>query len=83
MLTGVVNKFPKWAKILLCIFGDAAVIYRLMLFIDDCIAGKEEKNFLALIAAIVCIVLFPLGFVLSIIDLISVITTGEFSGLLR
>lgn len=83
MLTSVVNKFPKWAKILLCIFGDAAVVYRALLFVDDCIAGKEEKNFLALVAAIVCIVIFPLGIVLSIIDLISVISTNDFSGLLR
>ncbi len=84
MLAGFVDqKFPKWAKILLCIFGGAAVVYRVLLFVDDCIAKKEQKNVLALVAAIICAILFPLGFILGIIDLISICRTNEFSKLLR
>ena len=77
------EKFPKWAKILCCIFGMAACVYRVFLFIDDSIAKKEEKNTKALIVGIVCFVLAPLGFILSIIDMISIIGKNEFSGLLR
>ena len=84
MLAGFVDqKFPRWAKILLCIFGMAAVIYRAFLFIDDCIAKKAEKNVLALVTAIVCCILFPLGFILGIIDLVSICISGNFSKLLR
>ena len=45
MLQTFVNeKFPKWAKILLCIFGDAAGVYRVLGFVDECLEKKEEKN---------------------------------------
>lgn len=84
MLAGFVDrKFPVWAKILLCIFGAAAGVYRILLFVDDCIAKKAEKNVLALVVGILCIVLFPLGIVLGIIDLISICCTGAFSKVLR
>lgn len=80
MLQTFVNeKFPKWAKILLCIFGDAAGVYRVLGFVDECLAKKEEKNIPQLVWGILCLVLFPVGLVLGIIDLISIIKSDEFS----
>lgn len=84
MLTKFIDeKFPKWAKILLCIFGGAAGVYRIMCFIDDCLDKKEEKRTVALVAGIICLVLFPFAIVLGIIDLISIIGSNEFSNILR
>lgn len=83
MLSNVVDqKFPKWAKILLCIFGDAACVYRLFNFIDDCIAGKQEKRVIALVGAILCLIPF-VGLILGIIDIVSLAKSNAFSGLLR
>ena len=77
------EKFPKWAKILLCIFGCAAGVYRIFNFVDDAIEKKEQKRTVALICGIICVVLFPLGIILGIIDLISICGSNQFSGLLR
>lgn len=84
MLTKFVDeKFPKWAKILLCIFGCAAGVYRIMTFVDDCLAKKEDKNVKALVAGIICVALAPFGLVMGIIDLISICGSNEFSKILR
>lgn len=78
------KKFPKWAKVLLCIFGNAGSVYRLMLYIDECIAKKEQKNTKALVVAIIGLVVSPFGFVLSLIDLFAgILPKGEFSNVLR
>ena len=80
------EKFPKWAKILLCIFGCASGVYRIFNFVDDCIANKQDKHVLALVIGILCIVppiSFVLGFVLAIIDIISIAQHNEFSTVLR
>lgn len=70
MLTGFIDsKFPLWAKILLFIFTCGGCVYRILTFVDDCIAKKEEKNITALVVGIVCLVLAPVGFVLSIVDI--------------
>lgn len=83
MLTRVVDeKFPLWAKILLCIFGGASSVYRILVFVDSCIAGGE-KNILALVAGIVMVVIFPLLFIMGIIDLIALCVSGKFSPLFR
>ena len=75
MLTKFVDeKFPKWAKILLCIFGDYAVVYRVLIYVDDCIAGKEEKDVKALVFAILMLFIFPIAFVVTIIDLVAICT---------
>lgn len=83
MLHSVVDKFPKWAKILLTIFGGASVVYRAFLFIDDCIAKAEKKNVTALIGAIVAII--PIAdLVILLIDLFgAVIPSGEMAKILR
>ena len=76
------EKFPLWAKILLTIFGGAPAVYRVLVFVDSCIA-KGEKKVIALVAAIVMVIIFPLLFVMAIIDLISLCVSGKFSALFR
>ena len=83
MLTKVVRSFPKWAKILLTIFGGASVVYRAMLFIDDCIASKAEKNVKALVVAIIGAVLWPFTIVLMIKDIIDLAHNKEISWLVE
>lgn len=84
MLTKFVDeKFPLWAKILLTIFGAASSVYRILAFVDSCIAKEEKKNVMALVAGIVMVVLFPLLFIMAIIDIISLCTSRKFSGLFR
>ena len=83
MLTRVVDEFPKWLKIVLCAIGMAGVVFKGFLFVDDCIAEKSEKNIIALVAAIIGTALPIIGFVLSIIDLVSIATNNEFSPILR
>ena len=77
------EKFPKWAKILLCIFGCAAGVYRIFNFVDDEIAKKEPANVLALVVGILCVVIPPFGLILGIVDLISIAKRNEFSTALR
>lgn len=77
------EKFPKWAKIVLCIIGCAAGVYRIFNYVDDEIAKATEKHNIALIAGILCVVIPPVGLVLGIIDLISIVKTNEFSTVLR
>lgn len=70
MLTGFIDsKFPKWAKILLFIFTLGGMVYRVLTFVDDCIAKKDAKNVKALVVGIIGIVLSPLGFIMSIVDI--------------
>lgn len=77
------EKFPKWAKIVLCIIGCAAGIYRIFNYVDECIAKKAEKNVKALVVGILCVVIPPFGLILGIIDLISIAKTNQFSAVLR
>ena len=81
MLTSFIRKWPRWAKVLLTIFGGASVVYRAMLFVDDCIASKEEKNVKALVIAILGAVIWPFTLVLLIVDLIAVAKGGEITWL--
>lgn len=78
------SKFPKWAKVLLCIFGLAGAVYRVFLYVDECIAKKQDKNILPLVVGIIGLVFSPFGFVLSLIDLfIGIIPNDQFSDILR
>lgn len=77
------EKFPKWAKIVLCIIGCAAGVYRIFNYVDDAIAKVAEKHTLALVAGIICVVIPPVGLVIGIIDLISIVKTEQFSTVLR
>lgn len=77
------EKFPKWAKILLCIFGCAAGVYRIFNYVDDCIEKKQEKHTVALVTGIICVCLFPFALVMGIIDLIAICGDGQFSTVLR
>lgn len=77
------EKFPLWAKVLLCIFGGAAGVYRIFNYVDDCIAKKEEKNVKALVAGIIVLLLPFLALILGIIDLISLCGSNQFSKLFR
>jgi len=69
--------------VLLTIFGGASVVYRAFIFIDDCIARKAEKNIKALVWAIVCGVVWPVGLVVMIKDLIDVCGNKEISWLVK
>lgn len=74
MLTKFVDeKFPKWVKILLAIFGGYSVVYRAFIYVDDCIAKKEEKDVKALVFAILMLFLWPLTIVAMIIDIIALV----------
>lgn len=77
------EKFPLWAKILLCIFVGFSGFYRIFLFVDDCTANKEEKNVLALVAGIICLVTVIPAFIVGIIDIISLCQTNRFAKFLR
>lgn len=77
------EKFPKWAKIILCILFCGAGVYRIFNFVDDCIEKKEEKHMTALIAGIICCVIYPLGVILGIIDAISIGKNNTWSTVLR
>lgn len=81
MLTSVVNKWPKWAKILLTIFGGASVVYRAFIFVDDCIAKKDNQNYVALIIAILGAILWPFTIVLMVKDIIDLAHDKEISWL--
>lgn len=84
MITKFIDeKFPKWAKVLLCIFGMAFCVYRILLFVDDCVAKSAKKNVKALVAGIVCLVIAPVGFVLSLIELFFIVPKNQFSNILR
>lgn len=67
------EKFPKWAKILLLIFGGASIVVRVFHFVDDCIDNKDEKNVKSLVWAILCFLLWPIDLVFFVFDLIAVI----------
>lgn len=76
------EKFPKWAKAVLCIIGGAAAVYRIFEYVDACIAKSETKNTKALVWGIICII--PLvGIVVGVIDLISLLKSNEFSKVCR
>lgn len=77
MITGYIDeKFPKWALILLIIFGDASAVYRILRFVDDCIAKKEKKDVKSLVLGILCCIPFVL-FVFAIVDLVKLCAHDE------
>lgn len=78
MLLRVVNAFPKWLKIVLCVIGAASIVYRIFTFVDDCIARVSNKNITALICGILCFIPIVL-LVFAIIDIISIAKTNDFS----
>ncbi|GEM_PF-6512956 len=72
MLTNYFDtKFPKWLKVLCVIFGDAYIIYRVMLFVDSCIAGGPKKTQPLIVAIIEC-VLWPFALICLFVDLVHV-----------
>lgn len=84
MLTNWYNEhFPRWAKILIQIFVgyEAGSLYRILLFVDDCIAKKEKKNVFALIMGIIAGFTFIGNIVFWIVDLITVIKDKKYSWL--
>jgi len=70
------NRFPLWAKILLTIFCSGSIVSRVFLFVDDCVSHKLDKNYLALVGAILACI-GPLYIVFCIIDIICLCTSGE------
>lgn len=63
------TRLPKWLKILCVIFGEAYVVYRVLLFVDSCIEGGPKKVQPLVVAILEC-VLWPFMIVCFIIDLV-------------
>lgn len=81
MITGWYDKnFPRWARILIQIFCgyEAGAIYRILLFVDDCIAKKEKKNVFALIMGIIAGFTFFGNIIFWIVDLVTVIKDDKY-----
>lgn len=84
MITGWYNtKMPRWARILIQIFlgYEASSIYRILLFVDSCIAKEEKKNVFALIMGLIAGITFIGNFVFWIVDLITIIKDDKYSWL--
>lgn len=70
MLTNFFDtRFPRWLRILCVIFGEAYVIYRVLLFVDSCIAGGPKKVQPLVVAILECC-LWPFMLVCFIVDLV-------------
>ncbi len=70
MLTSYYDKnFPKWLKILCCVIGEAYIVYRVLMFVDSCIAGGPKKVQPLVVAILEC-ALWPFMLVCFIVDLV-------------